>query len=214
MRFPRLLRPWFLFRIQIEAIYLHLMRNVIRDRADRGFIPPVIESEIRGLHIGLGSAFETRIHRTDVRSRRHLHRRHRRLPAAISCMFEITRSAVQPMSRQSDVGRKIRLNSGCCAWPRRAGNTMSLNDPWRAAVPVSETKWKRQMAASCAHYYYWHTGYSLGCAPWSRIIVISRATALSVSGEPWDKSATVSHNRGESPWVEDAIDLSPFRDSD
>lgn len=68
----------------------------------------------------------------------------------------------------------------------RAGNTMSLNDPWRAAVPVSETKWKRQMAASCAHYYYWHTGYSLGYVPWSRVIVISRAMlmALSLSRSP------------------------------
>jgi len=54
-------------------------------------------------------------------------------------------------------------------------------------------------------------------APWSRVIVISRSIlslsfSLSLASPATRyKVGIVSHNRGESPRVEDAIDFSPSR---
>lgn len=53
-------------------------------------------------------------------------------------------------------------------------------------------------------------------ASWSRVIVISRSIlslslSLSLASPATRYKAGLSHNRGESPRVEDAIDFSPSR---
>lgn len=136
--------------------------------------------------------------------------------AAILRMFEIAQPIIdeRAISRHR---RKKKLRLHLEAAPR-LGNTMSLNDPWQW-VTVSETKWKK------GKWMHQRPLLRIGIrdaamavrAPWSRVIVISRSIlslsfSLSLASPATRyKVGIVSHNRGESPRVEDAIDFSPSR---
>lgn len=176
-------------KISFEATAVVDTRDIIQDRTDRIFIPPIIDSETNytAVHYPLSLCLCSRRISISIAERRS------RRPSLLLLQFRVVVA----------VGRKK------CDWiweaaSRLGNNTMSLNDRWRAGDRKRDEMEKKADGCTNAYYYYWHTRCGLGC---TRTVVKGNSyfllNSLSLFFSFWlpqlrDKSGTVSHNRGES----------------